>query len=58
MPALFTSASIDPNLLIAVSITLGGLRGAFTESPSTRARWPDPLNAPDFVMLRELATTL
>src|SRR5438552_7652016 len=56
MPALFTRASIDPNLLIAVSTTLAAT-ALSPILPSTSASSADSVNAPDFVMLRELATT-
>jgi hypothetical protein len=56
MPALLTSASIDPNLLWAVSVILVAV-AASPMSPSTSASLSEASNA-NFVMCRELATTL
>ncbi|MFY9608389.1 MAG: hypothetical protein WAU45_07220 [Blastocatellia bacterium] len=57
MPALLTSASIDPNRLVALS----AIPSAVTASamfPSISARLSEGSNVPDRVMLREFATTL
>ncbi len=57
MPALFTSASIEPNLLVASS-TIFAAVAASAMLPSTNASLSDISNALDLLMFREFATTL
>jgi hypothetical protein len=57
MPALLTSASIEPNLLLATS-AIFAVVAASAMLPSTNARLSEASNAPDLVMFREFATTL
>ena len=57
MPALLTSASIDPNVFMAVAAIFSAV-AASAILPSTSARLSDPSNAPDVLMFREFATTL
>jgi hypothetical protein len=55
MPATLTSASIDPNVLLAASAIFVAL-SASPIFPSTNASLSDASNAADWVMFRELAT--
>ena len=57
MPALLTSASIDPNLLLATSAIFAAV-AASAMLPSTNASLSEASNALDLVMFREFATTL
>ena len=57
MPALLTSASIDPKLPVAASAMFAAV-AASAILPSTNASLGDASNAPDLVMFREFATTL
>src|SRR5580704_12415692 len=57
MPALLTSASMDPNFWTAVSTIFEAI-ALSPMLPSTRDKWSDSMKVPDFLMLRELATTL
>jgi hypothetical protein len=55
--ALLTSASIDPNLLLAAPAIFSAV-AASAMLPSIKASLSDASNARDLVMFRELATTL
>src|SRR5207302_6530946 len=57
MPALLTSASIDLKRDSAVSTILAAVAGS-PMWPSTRATWWEAATSVDWVILRELATTL
>jgi hypothetical protein len=57
IPALLTKASIDPNLFVARSMIVSAVR-ASAMFPSTKANLSDASKLCDFVMFRELATTL
>jgi hypothetical protein len=57
MPALLTSASIDPNRASAVSTIRAAVAGS-SMCPSTRATWSEAATSVDWVTFRELATTL
>src|SRR5207253_4600675 len=57
MPALLTSASIDLKRDNAVSTILAAVAGSLM-SPSTRATWLEAATSADWVIFRELATTL
>src|SRR5262245_2641470 len=57
MPALLTSASIDLKRDSAVSTILAAVAGS-PMWPSTRATWLEAATSVDWVIFRELATTL
>src|SRR5438128_9471263 len=57
MPALLTSASIELKRDSAVSTILAAVAGS-PMSPSTRATWLEAATSVDWVIFRELATTL
>jgi hypothetical protein len=57
IPALFTTASIELNVLIAVSATLATVVASLI-SPSTKASRRDEGSSFDVVTLSEVATTL
>src|SRR6266849_2986454 len=57
MPALLTSASIDLKRDSAVSTTRAAVAGS-PMWPSTRATWSEAATSVDWVIFRELATTL
>src|SRR6266481_2802141 len=57
MPALLTSTSIDLKRDSAVSTILAAVAGS-PMWPSTRATWSDAATSVDWVIFRELATTL
>src|SRR5215471_3091052 len=57
MPALLTSVSIDLKRDSAVSTILAAVAGS-PIWPSTRATWLDAATSVDWVIFRELATTL
>src|SRR5437870_13901350 len=57
MPALLTSASIDLKRDSAVSTILAAVAGS-PMWPSTRATWSEAATSVDWVIFRELATTL
>src|SRR6266446_6131784 len=57
MPALLTSTSIDLKRDSAVSTTRAAVAGS-PMWPSTRATWSEAATSVDWVIFRELATTL
>jgi hypothetical protein len=57
IPALFTNASIDPNMLMAASATLAAVV-ASPMSASTKASFDDEGRSFDLVTLREVATDI
>ena len=57
IPALFTSASMEPNLVIADS-TIFGATTLSPMFPSTSASLSNARTVPELVMCREFATTL